>query len=56
MSTELRLKGTGNMQVRKRDGKVANFDRTKIENAVLKACRTVGRKSCDNILSIETKL
>ncbi len=44
------------MQVRKRDGKVANFDRTKIENAVLKACRTVGRKSCDNILSIATKV
>ncbi len=44
------------MQVIKRDGKIVNFDRTKIENAVLKACRTVGRKSCDSILSIAAKV
>lgn len=44
------------MNIIKRDGKKVNFDRTKIENAVLKACRGIGRESCDNILNLGSKV
>ena len=32
------------MQVIKRDGKIVNFDRVKIENAVLKTCYSLEKK------------
>jgi len=49
------------MQVIKRDGKVVNFDRVKIENAVLKTCYSLGKEFDENIVHgignrIENKL
>jgi ribonucleoside-triphosphate reductase len=44
------------MKVLKRDGKSVNFDRTKIENAVLKACKSVEKDSCNNILTLASRV
>lgn len=39
------------MQVIKRDGKVVNFDKVKIENAVLKTCNSLGTQFDEHIIT-----
>jgi len=40
------------MNIVKRDGKIVSFDRTKIENAVLKTCQNLGYKLSDKLSNV----
>ncbi len=44
------------MNIVKRDGKIVNFDGTKIENAVLKTCSNLGFPVSDSLSGIAAKV
>lgn len=44
------------MNIIKRDGKVVSFDATKIENAIIKACRSVGYEPCKQADSLASRV